>query len=129
MEHPLRKIPRKNWPQQVETLAEVIGEEAALNLFIRFNGRHLHVPITCPAGHLIEQTIGADKAGLLCKQFGGENFLFPKGAFLLMKIHNNNILSDWKAGMTQADIATKYDLSSRRIHTIISESKMEAHHV
>ncbi|OQW67464.1 MAG: hypothetical protein BVN35_20380 [Proteobacteria bacterium ST_bin11] len=127
--HPLQQLPRKNWPAQVSDIAEVIGDEAAMALFIRFNGRHLGIPLTCPAGHLIEEIIGAEKAALLCKTFARETVLFPKGAYLLRKSRNQNIVEDWKNGMTQSDLATKYDMSSRNIFTIIDNYRTENTHV
>lgn len=111
-------------------LVDVIGPEAAMNLFIRFNGRALHIPQpeNLYADHVVTQTIGADKADLLCKRFACEDILFPKGAYLLRKIRNENIISDWRAGMTQPDLATKYDLTTRSINGIISNFKNGIRH-
>lgn len=116
----INDIKRKDFPELIEAIAEAIGEDAALTLFIRFNGRHLCVPLNCPSGHLIEQTIGKEKAKQFCQVFAGENLDFPRGAFVLKRIRNENIKKDLQAGMSRADAATKYDLTERQIYKIIS---------
>lgn len=120
--HPLQTIPRKNWPVQVEDFAKVVGDEAAMALFIRFNGRHLTIPSKPPGpDHVLVETIGMEKTVLLCHAFGGpDEFNFPKGAYLLRRIRNENIKSDHAQGMKVCDIATKYDLTSRQIGSIIN---------
>lgn len=129
-DHPLRQIPRNNWPVQVDMLAKVIGPESAMNLFIRFNGVTLHIPFTknLHDEHVIVKTIGLNKAKQLCEYFAAEEILFPKGAYLLRKIRNKNIIEDYRSGMTQIEIATKYDLTSRCINGIISNFNKTGHH-
>jgi hypothetical protein len=119
--HPLTQIPRKNWPVQVDELAKVVGDEAAMALFIRFNGQHLSIPKVCPGpGHVIIETIGTEKAALLCKEYERGTIIFPRGAYLLRKIRNGNIKKDYKSGMKQGDIASKYQLTTRQIITILN---------
>jgi hypothetical protein len=120
--HPLTQIPRKNWPVQVEDFAKVVGDEAALALFIRFNGRCLTIPRKPPgADHVIVKTVGMEKTVLLCNAFGGaDDFCFPKGTYLLRKLRNENIKSDHAQGMKVCDLATKYDLTTRQISSIIN---------
>jgi hypothetical protein len=120
--HPLKKIPRKNWPVQVEEFAKVVGDEAALALFIRFNGRCLTIPIKNPgADHVLVETIGMEKTVLLCNAFGGAcEFNIPKSAYLLRRIRNDNIKNDHTQGMKVCDLATNYDLTTRQISNIIN---------
>lgn len=117
----LKQINREEFPALIGDIAEVVGDEAALALFIRFNGRHLTVPHRCPAGHLIEQTIGKEKAAQFCKFYKGENLDFPRGAVLLRKARNKAIIEEAKTGVPRADLATKYQLTERQIYKIISE--------
>jgi hypothetical protein len=125
--NPLAQIKRENWPELIDDLAEVIGDDAALKMFIRFSGRHLAVPknSTVPPSPLmiIKETIGEEKAVLLIKQFGGEDLKFPNGRLLLNNDRNNRIVEDYLSGMRQGDIATKYELSERHISTIINNHK------
>jgi Mor family transcriptional regulator len=121
--HPLLQIKRENWPQMLSDLAEVIGEDTTLKLFTRFAGRHLCVPETCPPGHLIEETIGAEKAAQLCQTYQRELLIFPTCALLLIKIRNQNMLADRQAGMRQCDIATKYQVSARTVCKIVGRRR------
>jgi hypothetical protein len=125
--NPLAQIKRENWPELIDDLAEIIGEDAALKMFIRFAGRHLSVPRTIivpPAMiTIIKETIGEEKAELLVKNYGGEYLKFPNGRLILNNDRDNRIVEDYLSGMRQGDIATKYELSERRINTIINNHK------
>lgn len=114
---------RHDLPLLIKQLADAIGEEAALKLFMRFKGRHLTIPLSIPPGHVIAETIGEDMAALLCKNFHGENLMFPKGDYLHRKRRDEQIMADWKSGMKQCDLATKYQLTERRISTIINNAQ------
>lgn len=111
----------------IDDLAEIIGEDAALKMFIRFSGRHLSVPrtiIVTPAMiTIIGETIGEEKAELLVKNYGGECLKFPNGRLILNNDRNNRIVDDFLNGMRQGDIATKYELSERHISSIINNHK------
>ena len=120
--HPLQQIKRSDWPTLIADIAEVIGDEAALNLFIRFAGRSLSVPQSCPPDHVIVLTIGEVKAALFCEAFRGECLVIPNGGKLLIKERNQAILKDYRDGMMQGDIATKYRLTTRQIINIINNS-------
>lgn len=116
----LNDINREDYPELINDIARVIGDEAAMTMFIRFNGRHLTVPAKCPPGHLIEETIGREKAKNFCREFEGETLNFPRGTLALRKARNQNIKADCEAGMLIADLATKYDLTERHIYNIVS---------
>lgn len=107
-------------PPLINELAAAIGMDAAMSLFMRFKGRHLTIPLSIPPGHVISETIGADKAALLCKTYSGELMMFPKGDYLFRKRRDKQILTDWQGGMKQCDLATKYQLTERRINAIIN---------
>jgi Mor family transcriptional regulator len=121
--HPLQQIKRANWPPLINQLAETLGDETALKLFIRFTGRHLAVPKNRIPGHVIDQTIGEEKTKLLIKQFGGEDLRFPNGRKLIINERNNKIVELFLDGMRQGDIATLYDLTERQINTIVNNHK------
>lgn len=126
--NPLKQINRANWPELIKQLAEIIGDEAALKLFIRFSGRHLSVPKTRvrpsrPMIEIIDETIGEENAKLLVRNFGGEYLKFPNGRLILNNDRNNRIVDDYLNGMVQGDIATKYELSERHISTIVNNHK------
>ena len=121
--HNLRQIKRDTWPPLIDLIAEVVGDEAAMTLFIRFAGRHIRIPMKANPDHLLDKTIGSEKANLLRKYFANELIMFPTGRLLLTKIRNLKIMEEWKGGMFQSDLATKYQLSERQIVVIIGGQK------
>ena len=121
--HKLRQIDRENWPSLIITISEAVGDEAAMTLFIRFSGRHLLIPKQPNPDHLIDRTIGTEKAALLRKRFAGEVITFPTGVNAMREIRDEKIIKDRRGGMFQADLATKYQLSERQINTIINRQK------
>lgn len=121
--HPLEKIKSNNWPPIIDSIAQIIGDDAALKMFIRFAGRHLAIPTTILPDNDINKIIGEEKYAVLIKIFGGEQILFPNGKLLLINVRNNEIVNDFLSGMKQCDIATKYGLTERHINTIINKHK------
>jgi len=111
------------WPEMVKEIAEVIGKESAIKLFIRFAGRHLCIPQKIPEGHIIEKTIGAERAELLRSHFRNDRLLFPTGASLIRKVRNKEIYEDHVSGVSIGDLSTKYRLTTRQISTILSNYK------
>ena len=124
-EHPIRKIPRHKWPIILKEIADVIGPESALDLFIRFNWRHLFVTKKPESGHLICQIIGEEKSILFCQIFARCHVVLPKLDALIREQRNEEIKRDWLKGMIQADIATKYNLSERQINGIINKKPVK----
>jgi len=121
--HFLQDVPKTLWPELIRMIAEVIGDDSALSFFIKFNGRRFKVPEKCDAAHLIAQAIGLNKATIFCQRFAGEVLTVPKAYYLAKSIRNRNIIADWKAGIGQQDLATKYDLSYRQVSSIINGTK------
>lgn len=122
-DHPLRQLKRTSWPELINRIAEVVGDEAALNLFIRFPGRHLVVPKTKIANHIISQTIGEEKFDLLRKAFAGEHLKIPNGRLLIINDRNNQIVEDFLNGKKICDLAADYNLCDRQISKIVNTHK------
>jgi hypothetical protein len=119
----LRQINRKEWPPLINEIAEHIGDEAAMNLFVRFAGRRLRPPKRLPPDHVINSIIGEEKAQIISRIFGDEIMDFPTGKCLLIKIRNQRIFKAYKDGMSQADLATLHQITQRQINQIIRQHK------
>lgn len=115
----LKELPKPLWPKLIRTIAEVIGDEAALTFFIKLNGKRFQVPTKCHDSHSIVKAIGQDKADLLCQQFKQEFITIPKGATALRLARNRKIIADFKSGMTNNDLVEKYGLCGRQIIEIV----------
>jgi len=121
----LRDIDRSVWPELIKNLAEFIGDAAALNLFVRFAGRHLVVPKTAISGHVIEQTIGRCGFVRLVKHYGGETLKIPAGHSLLIQDRNLKIAHDhYRDRVKICDLVAKYHLSDRQISKIVNTTKL-----
>lgn len=119
----LQRIGKDNWPTRIQEIAEYIGEDLALTLFINYAGRHLAIPKIGTLDNSIESLIGDEAAQRLFYYFGGEVLQIPNGKQMLVDLRNPEIFKDWAGGMTQADIATKYHLTERQINKIIWQQK------
>jgi hypothetical protein len=121
----LRDIDRSLWPELIKDIAEFIGDGAALNLFVRFAGRHLNVPHRAISGHVIEQTIGRGAFVRLAKHYGGEILKIPAGHKLLIQDRNLKIAHDhYREGMKICDLVSKYHLSDRQISKIVNTTQL-----
>jgi hypothetical protein len=121
----LRDIDRSLWPELIKDIAGFIGDDAALNLFVRFAGRHLTVPTRAISGHVLERTIGRGAFVRLAQNYGGETLKIPAGHKLLIQDRNLKIAHDhYKCGMRICDLATKYYLSDRQISKIVNATRL-----
>jgi Mor family transcriptional regulator len=119
----LHRIDRADWPELINNLAGIIGDESAMIMFSKFAGRHLHIPKSFSNDKLIESVIGAEKAKQLYDVYSGEQLNFPNGKLILIKMRNRQIKKEWAEGMSQCDIATKHNLCERHISGIINGNK------
>ncbi len=122
----LQQIGRDDWPDLIKDIAEVIGDESAMAMFIRFAGRHLHVPRFESKSGDIEATIGLDKAKLLYERYGADQLLFPNGRLILVGIRNQRIIKEWVGGVSVTNLSTKYALTERHIGNIVNKTSLNA---
>jgi Mor family transcriptional regulator len=121
----LRDIEHSLWPALIKDIAEFIGDDAALNLFVRFAGRHLIVPTRAISGHVIEQTIGRGAFVRMARNYGGDTLKIPGGHSLLIQDRNRKIAHDhYIAGVKICDLVAKYHLSDRQISKIVNTTKL-----
>jgi hypothetical protein len=127
--HPLRQLDRSYWPTLIHQIAEIIGNESALDMFIRFGGQRLTIPRNRSPEHPVDGLIGSEKAERLSKIFGREELLFPNGRLLLINLRNKQIVEAWLNGTKQADLAAAFNLTQRQINTIVNSHKDIQHKI
>lgn len=54
----LQRIGRDNWPLRIQEIAEYIGDDLALTLFVNYAGRHLAIPLKASNDSVLENLIG-----------------------------------------------------------------------
>jgi hypothetical protein len=117
----LRQIERNEWPKLINEIAEFIGDEAAMNLFVHFAGTHFRVPKNYIRNPTIISLIGEEKALIFSRVFGDSVLGFPLGHKQLIKLRNRKIIEAWKSGITRGQIAQQHKLSDRQIGIIITK--------
>lgn len=71
------------------------------------------------AGAIIADLIGIDGAKALSKAFGGTTLYIPKLSTLSIQVRNRQIIGEYTAGVNVKQLSAKYDLSDRRIWSIL----------
>ncbi len=113
--------------RQFDDLANQIGGASALMLCAFFGqvGRNLYVPPSIGGDHLIARLIGAEAAGWLAAERGGETITLPslkalesiKAAGTIAALQRHQVPVGLLAGLT--------DLSTRRVEQIRDQLRLE----
>lgn len=121
----VRQISREDWPELVNFIAEIIGDDSAMDLFENFAGCHLFIPSKPNKNNKISELIGHEKANLLIKNFSNECVVFPNCSNLIRKYRNDAIIEDINSGIKRADIAKKYQLTERQLLSIFKNRNLK----
>lgn len=100
----------------LDQFADIIGEEAALRLSVRFGGRRLYIPKE-PTGELV-QLIGQKAAELLSRRFGGVHFEMP-----LERGKRERIIHLSRRGKTVREIAELVGCTERHVKYVRAEAR------
>lgn len=100
----------------LERLAEVIGEDEALRLSMRFGGRQLYIPVTPPPDSEIVKTIGYDAARRLARRHGGTFCSVPRRAG-----EHARIILLRKAGKRVHQIASAVGCTERHVYEVLRQ--------
>lgn len=109
----------------LDELAEVIGEEAALDLAWAFKGIDLYVPKDPATEPRIAEAIGQDAANRLCEIFYRTYVYMPFTLMLRRKV----LALAAKGDLSRRDIALELGIPERRVYRILergSESPDDA---
>lgn len=107
-----------NYPGVFQEVAQFIGEEAACRLTTQYGGVRLYIPGTLKPGHHLCRLLGQEAAQQLAREFGGLNVEIPRACLARIAGRNALILADRAAGMSQRELALKYQLTERTIRKI-----------
>lgn len=105
----------------IDDLAEVIGEDAAMELAWHFRGQRLYVPKDPANEPEIGGAIGDEKARHFCDVFGGTSVPVPFSPVVRWKVLQ---LAD--EGLTKREIARQCCIREARVYSILAERKREA---
>lgn len=108
----------ENYPGVFQDIVQMIGEDAAAKLIEEHGGTRLYIPSSINSEKHLYQLLGQETALQLTSEFGGMTVEIPRGVMLQIGQRNKLILADRVAGMTQRQLARKYELTERTIRKI-----------
>jgi hypothetical protein len=117
-------------PGQLKVIARECGWECMWLVWRHYGGTELTFPHTVESGHTLAQTVGLDNAQKLCAAFAPRTLYIAKGHGAQLAIRNGlrnaAILADRKAGLKQAEIARRYNLSNRQVINILNGHEQQS---
>lgn len=97
----------------------LIGLEATMAIVEKHGGTLLSIPRKAGANEDLVALIGADKAAILGKEYGGERPLIPKALDALRDMRDRQI-REQRERYSMRELARRYRLGERRIRQITS---------
>lgn len=111
-----------NYTGVFREVIQLIGEEAAAMLAAQYGGTRLYIPATIKPEHDLCQLLGQEAARRLADEFCGMTLEVPRAVISHIGQRNAMILADRAVGMSQRQLAIKYQLTERTIRTIINST-------
>lgn len=109
-------------PNKLQNIAEMIGLTASIKLIEHYGGTSLLIPKRIDESHYLVKSLGVEAAFRLSDYYGRETLYIPKADQIMRKMRNRQIIKDFDSGISVKQLARKYRLSNRRIHSILTES-------
>lgn len=117
----LSRARQDEYPGVFEDIKQVIGCEAAALLVSQFGGcSPLYIPAKLNPEHPLCQLLGEEAAQQLSNEFAGPSVEIPRNVALQIEQRNRLIMADREAGMTQNELARKYQMTTRNIRNILN---------
>lgn len=104
---------------ETQELLSLIGEDAFTRLCMVFGGTRLHVFDSDRSRQRLNIIVGEDSAEKIIFNYQGMTLTLPKLSSLEINKRHQAIIHDYKIGMSQREIAMKYDLTDRQVRNII----------
>lgn len=119
---------RRDWPDTLRAIADLIGPELALQLAEDCGGVDIYIPRTATPGHLWARCIGIKAFEKLTQVFGGERVSLPRGRFLLLRKRQIIELAE-EGGLSNQEIALRARTTERNVRRVLRAANLRAHRV
>lgn len=120
----LSRAHKADYPGVFQELAQLIGADATGILVAHYGGgAPLYIPHKVKSSHPVSLLLGQEVAQQLADEFGGLAVEIPRNVAFQKKRRDTLILADRAAGMSQNDVARKYQLTVRTIRKITSSTR------
>jgi hypothetical protein len=110
-------------PESLKDMARVIGLTQALALVALRGGVRISVPQKYDAEHWLDEAIGPAPFQKMIAYYGGDLIDIPKGQAAFQAIRQSEIVRDRKAGLSNAQLAVKYEMTVRGVRKLLARSK------
>lgn len=107
-----------NYPGVFQEVGQKIGDEATAKLVAQYGGTRLYIPYKLKLEHPLSQLLGQEVSQQLSSEFGGMTVEISRAVMLQIGQRNELILADRAAGMSQRQLARKFNLTERTIRKI-----------
>lgn len=101
-----------------EDLLNLIGEDAFTRLCMVFGGTRLHIANSERSLQRLTVVVGSDNARKLMAHYQGESVTLPKLSSHEIAKRHQSIINDLRQGMSEREIAMKYDTTDRNVRRI-----------
>lgn len=116
-----------NYPGFFQEIRQLMGEEETAKLVEKFGGgAPKYIPLKVNPEHPLAELLGLESAQHLCDEYGGLSIAFPRNASLIREKRNILIRNDCAAGMSQNQLAMKYQITTRSIRMIVNSKAPHA---
>lgn len=102
-------------PENLVYLCSIIGTDNVINLVEARGGTRINIPRHPLEKHWLADHIGFEALKKLCDVFGGDYFEVAKCSKLLAYKKAQSIVNDHNNGMSNSELAIKYDCTERGI--------------
>lgn len=117
----LAQVRMEDLPASYREVAELIGLDAALALVAWRGGGKLAVPARPQPGHALEEQLGWEAWGRLCRTYRGVRIDVPSINVACRAARDRAIQADyWERRLPTALLAARYGLAERTIQVIVS---------
>ncbi|SMF94323.1 Mor transcription activator family protein [Methylomagnum ishizawai] len=119
-----------NWyslPTLVQDIARRCGRQVAVDVLRLFDGRRIWVPVPpVKESTPLACKLGLDTATKLADAYPGQWLHIPRCYKAWLRVRNEGILAQRRAGFSTADLAALHHLTERQIHNIIGGTQSPA---
>jgi len=107
---------------ETQDLLNLIGEDAFTRLCTVFGGTRLHISNSVRSRQRLNVIVGENLAEKVIFHYQGISLTLPMLSSLEIRKRHQAIIQDHENGMSNRDIALKYDLTDRQVRRIISDA-------
>lgn len=105
--------------QILTELAEVAGWDAAIKIADMRGGTQIRIPQEPAPEHWLWDLLGEQAARAISARYGGSCLWVPKNDADSLRMRNEQIRADRRAGATINALAQRYRLTDRQIYSIL----------